>query len=122
MLSGSRTVGVEAGMSAGWVTTYWCLMGTIGTSTPASAPTLPAAAPAQFTTVSAVIVHSCASGPGQADGVDGPVGDVDPGDPHPRHDAHAKLGRPLRQRPGQRRGVEPAVARQPQRGEDVLGR
>jgi hypothetical protein len=39
----------------GALTTYWCLIGTIGTATPASWPTEPDAAPAAFTTTSVVI-------------------------------------------------------------------
>ena len=60
MLSGSRTVGVDVGTSNDSVTTYWCLIGTTGMSTPASLPTRPLAAPAAMTTVSAWTVHSSA--------------------------------------------------------------
>jgi hypothetical protein len=49
MWSGSRTVGRSAKADEGDDTTYWCLIGTTGTATPASRPTVPAAAPAAFT-------------------------------------------------------------------------
>jgi hypothetical protein len=58
MWSGSRTVGTSAGApppGSGSLTTYWCLIGTIGTATPASRATWPAAAPAASTTISVAI-------------------------------------------------------------------
>ena len=56
MLSGSRTVGrSDESDPSDDDTTYWCLIGTIGMSTPTRRPTCPAAAPVALTTTSAAI-------------------------------------------------------------------
>src|SRR4029453_4668380 len=110
---GSRIVGISSGRPVGLVMRYSCAIGTIGTSTPASAPISFAYIPPAFTTTSHSMDPRSVSPPATRPPCTPIPLTAGPGPPAPPAfgEAERGLGR-----------VEVAVRREERRAEDVFGR